>query len=300
MSVTAWSRRLSPAVVSFSVASGVRPLGDGTFMAELSPVWTIGGRPHGGYLLAVLTRAALASVDPRGQNGGLDPVAVSAEFLSSPEVGPAMVRTEVRKTGRTLSVVRSTLEQRGRVCVEASVTLGRLSAEPEVVWADLPQLPASPTPRSVDLGALPLAEAFRVTKGCELRLDTSTAVFLSGATGDDEQNRAAGDPVLRMWTRPKGERTDLLFALVAGDITPPVTFNLGRIGWSPTVQLTALLRARPAPGWLRVEARCRAVHGQWFDEDLVVVDSAGRLVCQARQLALAPADPAREQPREQR
>ena len=38
-----------------------------------------------------------------------------------------------------------------------------------------------------------------------------------------------------------------------------------------------------------VRVSCSAVHGQWFDEDAVVVDSAGRLVCQARQLALTPA-----------
>jgi len=55
------------------------------------------------------------------------------------------------------------------------------------------------------------------------------------------------------------------------------------------VQLTALLRTRPAPGWLRVQAEARAVHDRWFDEDHTVVDSAGRLVCQARQLAIAPA-----------
>jgi hypothetical protein len=66
-------------------------------------------------------------------------------------------------------------------------------------------------------------------------------------------------------------------------------FNLGgRVGWAPTVQLTALLRARPAPGWLRIEARTASAVGEWFDEDVAVVDAAGHLVCQARQLALAP------------
>ena len=54
------------------------------------------------------------------------------------------------------------------------------------------------------------------------------------------------------------------------------------------MQLTGLLRARPAPGWLRLESRSRVVAGPWFDEDTTVVDAAGRLVCQARQLALAP------------
>jgi hypothetical protein len=82
---------------------------------------------------------------------------------------------------------------------------------------------------------------------------------------------------------------DVLFALLAGDILPPTVFNLGgTVGWAPTVQLTALPRARPAPGWLRIEARARTVAGPWFDEDVTVVDSAGRLVAQARQLALAP------------
>ena len=95
--------------------------------------------------------------------------------------------------------------------------------------------------------------------------------------------------MLRCWVRPRGEPTDVLFALLAGDIMAPTVFNLGgRVGWAPTVQLTALLRARPAPGWLRIEARTTAVAGDWFDEDATVVDAAGRLVCQARQLALSP------------
>jgi hypothetical protein len=54
------------------------------------------------------------------------------------------------------------------------------------------------------------------------------------------------------------------------------------------VQLTALLRGRPAPGWLRVESQSSTVANPWFDEDVTVIDAAGRLVCQARQLALSP------------
>ncbi len=64
--------------------------------------------------------------------------------------------------------------------------------------------------------------------------------------------------------------------------------NLGRSGWAPTVQLTALLRSHPANGWLRLLVDCRAVHDKWFDEDVMVIDSVGRLICQARQLAIAP------------
>jgi hypothetical protein len=39
---------------------------------------------------------------------------------------------------------------------------------------------------------------------------------------------------------------------------------------------------------LRVEATSRALRGDWFDEDYTIMDSEGRLICQARQLALAP------------
>jgi len=267
----------------FSAVSAVRPLGDGTYTVDLPADWTVGGRPHGGFLLALLGRAAVHAVStatPRdGADAGADPLAVSAQFLRPPEVGPVLLRTELRKLGRTASVVSVNLEQRGRSCVEATVTVGRLTDEP-VAWTDLPELLAQPSPESVDLSSVPAAGVFRLSRTCEVRVDPTNAGFLQGR---------AGDPLrLRLWVRPRAEQPEVLFGLVAGDIAMPVTFNLGRYGWAPTVQLTALLRANPAPGWLRVDVNCRAVHGQWFDEDATVIDSTGRLICQSRQLALTP------------
>jgi acyl-coenzyme A thioesterase PaaI-like protein len=273
---------VSRTVGLFSTASAVRSLGDGTFTADLSPDWTVGNRPHGGFLLTLLARTALQVATAAGGNdgaGGLDPVAVSAQFLRPPEVGPVLLRTELRKFGRTAAVVNANLEQRGRSCVESMITVGRLVDEPPA-WTDLPDLPAKPPPDALDLSAVPGASVFKLGRTCEVRLDQATAGFLHGRTGDPLR--------LRLWARPRGEQPDTLFALMAGDIAMPVTLNLGRYGWSPTVQLTALLRGRPAPGWLRIEVTCRAVHGQWFDEDATVIDSAGRLVCQSRQLALTP------------
>ena len=69
---------------------------------------------------------------------------------------------------------------------------------------------------------------------------------------------------------------------------PPVTFDLGRPGWAPTLELTVHVRAVPAPGWLRVSHRTRNVAGGMFEEDCEVWDSAGRLVAQSRQLAMQP------------
>lgn len=264
---------------AFDVACAVRSLGDGTLTADLRQEWSIGNHPHGGFLLSLIAKAAVAVLGERGDPAA-EPLVVSAEFLRPPAIGPVLLRTDLRKVGRRATVVAVRLEQRGRSCVEATVTAGRLPVRrPE--WTDLTPMPVEPPPRAIELGGDTAEGVFNLAKGCDVRLDPATAGYLAGRTGDP--------PRLRLWVRPRHSVPDPYFVLLAGDVNPPVVFNLGRIGWVPTVQLTAMLRARPATGWLRVQVECRSVHEAWFDSDATVIDSAGRLVCQARQLALAPA-----------
>ncbi|GAA2818298.1 thioesterase family protein [Saccharopolyspora taberi] len=255
----------------FATATAVRPLGDGSFVADLHPDWAVGDRPHGGYLLAMMTRAAT-------EGDSLAPLSVSAQYLRPPQTGPVLIRTQTLKTGRTVTVVRATLEQRGQVCVDATLGLGEIPAD-EPAWSDVPEMPVNPPPEALDLSTSDAAKFFHLAKTCDVRLDREGAGFLDGDIDSP--------PRLRLWAKPRGAQPDLLFGLVAGDLTMPVTFNLGRFGWSPTVQLTALMRARPANGWLRLFVEAKAVHGRWFDEDTTVVDSTGRIVCQARQLAIS-------------
>lgn len=257
----------------FSGATGVRALGDGRYSAELGPLWAVGSKAHGGLLLVLMARAGLARLD-----GDLDPLAVSADFLRAPDLGAVEIATEVLKVGRTVSVVSVRMEQGGKLMLSATITAGRLTDE-EPVWADLPGLPAEPPADAIV--ATGNAGGNGLGGACDLHFDHKTFAFTRGEHGP---------PVLRGWARTRDEPVDALFALLAGDVLAPTVFNLtGRFGWAPTVQLTALLRARPAPGWLRLESRTTAVAGGWFDEDVTVIDATGRLVCQARQLALAPA-----------
>jgi acyl-coenzyme A thioesterase PaaI-like protein len=263
----------------FSEALSLASLESGKYQAELVRQWTVGdSRLHGGLLLALVTKAGL--IELRRSTGAdelADPLAVSAEFLRAPEIGPAEVAADVVKVGRTVSVVRVALRQKDRLALSATITAGRLPDTP-VEWADLPELPAEPPADAVATADLP--NTAPLATACEVRLDPETAVYL---------RKERGEPVIRGWVRPRGEPTNTLFALVAGDILPPVLFNMGRPGWAPTVQLTALLRGRPQPGWLRLHVASKVVNaGGWFDEDYTVIDSAGRLICQARQLALAP------------
>ncbi len=262
---------------AFAAATAVTKNGQGSYAAELDGSWTVGDRPHGGYLLAVLTRAALAAAGDVA--AAPDPLAVSAQFLRAPACGPATVTTTVRRSGRTVTIVDATLEQDGEPFVYATVTTGVLP-DGEPAWHDVPDLAAEPTADAADPAGRP-GNVFNVATVCDMRLDLTTFGLATGRTDLP--------PVTRVWVRPRDEDPDPLFALVAGDISPPVVFNLGHYGWSPTIQLTALLRARPAPGWLAVQADSRSVHGRWFDEDHTVLDATGRLVCQTRQLAIGPA-----------
>lgn len=268
-----------PDPADFAFACAARSLGDGTLTAVLRHEWAIGAHPHGGFLLALMAKAALIALAERGEPTA-DPLVVSAEFLRPPAIGPVLLRTDVRKVGRRATVVGVVLVQRGRSCVEATVTAGRLPVRrPD--WSDPPLMPVEPPARAIALGGETAEGAFNLAKGCDVRLDPATAGFLSGRTGDP--------PRIRLWVKPRHSVVDPYFTLVAGDVNPPVVFNLGRFGWSPTVQLTALLRARPAPGWLRVLVESQSIQEPWFDSDATVIDSSGRVVCQARQLALAPA-----------
>jgi acyl-coenzyme A thioesterase PaaI-like protein len=264
-------------VPPFRAAVAIRALGDGRFAAELGDRWTVGPKAHGGLLLALLARAALARLDAEAPGLAPEPLAVAADFLRAPDPGPVTLTTEVFKTGRTASVVGVRMYQEDRLMLASSVTAGRLPDD-EPRWWDLPDQPVEPPADAIDPGAR--RSVFGLATTCDLRFDAPTMAFA---------RREQGPPRLRGWARTRDEPVDVLFALLAGDILPPTVFNLGgATGWAPTVQLTALLRGRPAPGWLRIASRAEVVAGAWFDEDVAVVDSAGRLICQARQLALAP------------
>jgi acyl-coenzyme A thioesterase PaaI-like protein len=266
----------------FRAAVAIEPLGDGRFAAELGDRWTVGPKAHGGLLLVLLVRAALARLGADAPGLAPDPLAIAADFLRAPDPGTVTMTTDVLKTGRTASVVGVRMHQDGRLMLAASVTAGQLpDAEPR--WSEAREQPVEPPADAIDPAAG--ATVFGLAHTCDLRFDPATMAFL---------RREQAPPVLRGWARTRDEPVDVLFALLAGDILPPTVFNLGgATGWAPTVQLTALLRAHPAPGWLRIASRADVVAGAWFDEDVSVVDAAGRVVCQARQLALAPLPRAR-------
>ena len=246
----------------------------------VDPGWTIGDKPNGGYLLAMMARAGLATVAGVEGPDHPHPVAAAAAYVSAPTLARGEVHSEVLRRGKGMSQVRSRLVQDGLTRVDATFTCGRFDPGSEPWWGGAPA-PHLPDPESIGErpavapGGIPLPIRGQV----DVRIDPATAGF-----ADD---RRAGVGELRAWSRfVDGRPADPLSLLLTVDALPPATFDLeGTVGWVPTLSLSAYVRALPAPGWLVVRQRAGLVERGLVDEVCEVWDSRGRLVAQATQLA---------------
>ncbi|MEU2560308.1 thioesterase family protein [Streptomyces longispororuber] len=264
----------------FDRDTAVVPRAPGVYDADLSAGWTIINAVNGGYLLALVGRA-LAHELPHP-----DPFTVSAHYLTASTPGPAVVRTQTVRTGRTLSTGQASLfqEEGGREVERLRVlaSYGDLDALPDDVRTtaeppDLPPVEQCFGPDDApDRGAVPGSSA--IADRLWLKLDPATLGWALGAP--------SGRGEMRGWFGlADGREPDPLSLLLAVDALPPTAFELGLSGWVPTVELTAHIRARPAPGPLRVSIATRNLAGGFLEEDAEVWDSGGRLVAQSRQLA---------------
>ncbi|WP_327697846.1 thioesterase family protein [Streptomyces sp. NBC_00459] len=251
----------------------------GVYDTELSAGWTIINAVNGGYLLAVLGRA-LADALPHG-----DPFSVSAHYLTASRPGPAVVRTDVVRTGRSLSTGTASLFQYDdegqeveRIRVLASY--GDLDTLPDDVrtTAEPPALPPMDQCFGPQDAPAPVPGSSAIADRLMLKLDPATLGWALGAP--------SGKGEMRSWFGlADGRDADPLALLLAVDALPPTAFEIGLSGWVPTVELTVHVRCRPAPGPLRVSITTRNLAGGFLEEDAEVWDSADRLVAQSRQLA---------------
>jgi acyl-coenzyme A thioesterase PaaI-like protein len=268
------SRRRTFASVTALTPDGLRGDGRGRFRADLDTDWTIGGRPNGGYLTAILGRAA-AQV-------GTHPhvIAASAHFLRPPEPGEAAVEAEILRSGRSASQVRASLSQDGKCCVEALLTTARLDPTAEPTWSGgLPPI-SEVSYEECDRLVPRLPDGIRVPimEQVEVRLEPACTGFFSG--------RPSGRGELRGWLAlPEDEPFTPTSLLYAVDAFPPATFEIAYAGWVPTLELSVYVRALPAPGPVRVLQRAQLIEAQRVDESCFVWDATGRLVAQGTQLA---------------
>lgn len=251
----------------------------GVYDIDLSAGWTIINAVNGGYLLAVLGRA-LADALPHP-----DPFTISAHYLTASRPGPAVVRTDVVRTGRTLSTGQASLFQYdddGREVerIRVLASYGDLATLPDDVrtTAEPPAIPPVEQCFGPEDGPAPVEGSSAIADRLMLKLDPATLGWALGAP--------SGKGEMRAWFGlADGRDPDPLSLLLAVDALPPTAFELGLKGWVPTVELTVHVRCRPAPGLLRISITTRNLAGGFLEEDAEVWDSADRLVAQSRQLA---------------
>jgi acyl-coenzyme A thioesterase PaaI-like protein len=264
-----------PVAQSFSGVTAVEAVGPDRCRATIPEGWDIAGNVNGGLLLAVAARALGAATERP------EPVTITGHFLSPGRTGAVEISTEVLKRGRRFATGRATLHVDGRALLAVLGAFGEHDDQREVLLADggPPSLPpAGECVRIEPTATFPPPFAAQV----EMRLHPEDATFLEG--------RPSGRTSLRAWVRfADGEPIDTLGLLCLADSLPPTIFNADfPIAWTPTIELTAHVRGRPAPGWLRSTATTRFVSDGFLEVDVELWDSTDRLVAQARQLALVP------------
>jgi acyl-CoA thioesterase len=254
----------------FGEATAVRRLADGRYRAEIDGDYGFAAAINGGYLMAVLLRAAIdATPHPH-------PVATSATFLRVARPGPAEIVVEPRKSGRTTSAARVTVLQDDLPVVDAQVSTGTLDATAVATWSAPPAAAMPPIEDCLTFDSGGEHRGF--AEQVDMRFDPATMGWLDG--------QPAGSPQMRAYFRTRRPYPpDGILLALAVDALPPVVLDTGAGGWTPTVELTWYMRSLPEPGWLTLLGSGRLVSDGWFDEDVEVWDAAGRLVAQSRQIA---------------
>ncbi|WP_405607537.1 thioesterase family protein [Streptomyces sp. NBC_01511] len=269
----------------FDKATAVRRVGDtgDRFQADFRTEWLNHGHVNGGFVLAVAARSLGRLIAERSAH--VDPFALSAHFLSRSAPGPAEIRTAIVRQGRQLSTGTASIiqtDQKGAETERVRITgtyrdLDTLNDE-VFTTATGPDLPPREECVSTETATSEMLSQSRLHERLDLRLDPRTS-------GWSNEEGPSGRGVASGWMRFRdGREPDPLAMLLASDVLPPVTFDLGAAGFPLTVHMAVHVRAKPAPGWLRLTQRTNNYAGGFLEQDVEIWDSKDRLALQARHL----------------
>lgn len=248
------------------------------FTVEVPGHWRVArGGINGGYVAAAITRAFVEAVAaPLRQ-----PRSLSVHYLSPCRPGPAQIAVRLERAGRSLSSLSGRMSQDGSVVALALATFGE--ARPGLGYQDEP-MPEAPPPEAVPRlwseGPAP-----RFASNWDHRRCVGPMPFSS-----------AEEAVSGGWIRPAQPRLldAPLLAAMADAWLPPVILRLPEPvrGSFPTVDLTVHFRASLPPPDMAPDDHCFVLfrsrvgaEGYW-EADGVIWSRAGRVLAQARQLAL--------------
>ncbi len=208
-------------------------------------------------------------------------VSSAITYLRPAELGPATIEATILRRGRSAAQVRAVLRQDGVDMVESTSVLAELPEQASTRYDAVEPLGAPDPEQCLQLPPrIPGGAEVGVMQVTDLRLDPATLPFGDSPPPPDARAELQG------WTRfADGRDPDPLSLLYFNDAIPPATFRIGSTGWVPTLQMSAYVRARPAPGWLGIRMTANLVADGMVDETCTLWDSTGQVVAQASQLA---------------
>ncbi|MCU1451690.1 MAG: acyl-CoA thioesterase [Acidimicrobiales bacterium] len=258
----------------FESDTAVRLSSPGVYEAHVDEKWWVFRGPNGGYISAILLRAMTEAVGDPGRPAR----SLTVHFLSPPAPGQAHVEVAIERVGRSLTSTSARLLQDGRLVATALAAFSGGRDGPEYSELEMPSVPpAAEVPTRGVEGAPPHTEMF----------DFRPAVGGAPFTAGDEA-------VTGGWFRfREAQLADPVVMTAYADGWFPAVFSRTRdpIG-VPTVDLTVHFR-EPLPlsgaspeNFYLVVFRAPLSHGGFMVEDGEIWSSDGRLVAQARQLAV--------------
>ena len=244
--------------------------GAGAFGIELSDRWMVPSGPNGGYLSAVLLRAAMVAAE------GLTPRALHVHFLSGLPVGPGMIKTGVLRAGRSVTTVDVNLTAGERTIV-ARASFG--PTREGVEFVDV-RPPSAPAPETLATEDWPDDDEF----SCHRRYDMR---FVDGGPERFDHDRAEALGWLR--TVDATPVDHLVLTALADSWPPPISRRRSSGVGAPTMDLTIHFRdplRQPIDDFVLIHSRTRTASDGFADLDTDVWSRDGRLLATARQLGL--------------
>jgi len=263
--------------MAFDEDTAVHAAEAGGYQCDVSPnYWVVAG-PNGGYLAALLTRAA----EDHLADGARQLRSLTVHYLRPPKAGSAHIEVTTEQLGRSVAYLRLAMVQGEKTILLAT---GAWATEREGFAFDSWMKPEVASPEEcLPLSAASEAPAIPIHQQWDI-LSASGAVFGSGQPPD-----------LSWWIRPPVHRVlDAAMIVAMADALPPPIFatEVGPMA-IPTIDLTVHIRAelpmvKWEPGdWVLARFSTRYASGGFLEEDGELWTAAGTLLAHSRQLALS-------------
>lgn len=240
------------------------------FTGAVSQNWLVNDMANGGYTMALMAKAMLAVSDR-------DCACIVTAAYVSPCL-PGRVELKLEEISRTSRFTRlqASLYQDEKEKVRA---WGTFAAEKHSSLADRYESGPPELSALEECILVPAPPIHTLLGNLEMRLDLSSAGWLSGKTADRSEQKG--------WISFREERPydAPAILLVADSFPPPVFVSHGLVAWVPTIELSVNIRHIPQSRWLKFSLRSRFLTGGLVEADGEVWDEEGNLVSISRQIA---------------